>query len=99
MLHPGSYFGVFEFATVKSGVDVGSEVGPEDGEGFSIKPAFADGFHEEVHLKLRVEPARLEVRPRASAKVGHADCIGVGLGKPHGRSIELFVVKPSFNAV
>ena len=88
MPDPGGDFAVIEFTAVEGGVDVGAEVGPEDGEGFAIEPAVADGFQKEVHLKLGVEPARFQARPRASRQRGRAGKIGVVLGKTHGWAIE-----------
>ena len=98
MPDPGGDFAVIEFAAVESGVDVGAEVGPEEGEGFAIKPAVADGFQKEVHLKLSVEPARFEARPRAPRQRVRVGKIGVVLGKTHGRAIERLVIEPSLDA-
>jgi hypothetical protein len=99
MANPGSDFAVNQFRAVEGREDVGSEIRPENGEGFSMEGAAVDGFEEEVHLKLGIEPALFEAWPRAGGEYGRGGILGVVLGKAHGRAIEGFMVKLGLDAL
>ena len=99
MPNPRSDFAVLQVSAVEGGVHVGAEVGPEHREGFTVERVAANGFEKEVHLKLGVEPAFLQARPRAPRQRGRAGILGVVLRKTHRRAIESLVVEPRLDAL
>ena len=91
---PGGDFAVIQFGAVERRVDVGSQVRPEHGEGLAVEMAAAEGLDEIVHLELRVEPARFQVRPGAAGQRVAAREVRIVFRKADRRPVQQLVLEP-----
>src|ERR1035438_754992 len=99
MPNPRGDFAKLQFGTVKCRVDVRAEVRPENRKRLSEECAPANRLDEHVHLELGIEPAGLQVWPRAPRERGRGTKLRVMLCKTDRRAIEHLVIEPCLDAM